>query len=64
MGNRGMGNRRRRRNFWGIGELKTRRIGELVDVVGKVDLWFPAIEPQKRGIGEWGIGERGMGNVN
>ena len=68
-----MGNQRRRRKFWGIGELKTRRIGELVDVVGKVDLWLPAIEPpgghffrklEKRGIGEsgnWGIGESGNG---
>ena len=59
-----MGNRRRRRNFWGIGELKNWRIGELVDVAGNVDLWFAAIEPpgghffrklEKRGIGEWGL---------
>ena len=53
---------------WGIRELKNWRIGELVDVAGKVDLWFPAIEPpgghffrklEKRGIGERGIGELG-----
>jgi len=63
MGNRGTGNRRRRRKILGNGEQKNRRIGGNGEQ-GIGEWGMGNREPKNRGMGNrrMGNGERGIGN--